>query len=197
MSAGDWRCFVALPIGENLRRDLALAVDRWRTLPACEAMRWTPPEAWHVTLAFLGSVAPERVPAIIGALTDAVAEVDLPPRLPTGGVGAFPSSARARVAWYGVGDKAGELGRLADGVRRRLGVPSADGPFRPHITLARQRSARGDDLREWVRVAGPPAGHLDLRTIHLMRSHLGRGPARYESLAEISLTRNVASAAHA
>jgi 2'-5' RNA ligase len=188
-----WRCFVAIPIGDDLRGDLAAAVERWRALPACAAMKWIEPDAWHLTLAFLGDVLPDRVPGLIGSLADAVEQAEVPPARSTGGVGAFPTAARARVAWYGVDDDGAHLARLAAAVRRRLGLPFDGGPFRPHITLARTRSPHGDDLRPWIRVADAPTGRFDLRTIHLMRSHLGRGPARYDSLGSVALT----SAAHA
>ncbi len=65
MSARDerWRCFVAAPIGDDLRVVLRDAVEGWRGRPDLHGLRWTEPESWHVTLAFLGSMAPADVEA--------------------------------------------------------------------------------------------------------------------------------------
>jgi 2'-5' RNA ligase len=183
MDPERWRCFVAVPLGEELRRELAAAVDGWRHSPALAGLRWSDPASWHVTLAFLGSIEASSVPDVAGRLADAAAR-HLAMRLSTGGVGGFPSAARARVAWYGVADPWGALAALARDVRRATAVEGS--AFRGHITLAR---ARRDpvDLRAWLREADAPGGGLVVDRVELMRSHLGSGPARYEVLESFSL----------
>jgi 2'-5' RNA ligase len=178
-----WRCFVAVPIGDDLGARLASAVAEWRGRPDLAGMRWTEPESWHLTLAFLGPVAATDVPGVTAAL-DAIVPGHEGSELRTGDLGGFPSTARARVAWYGVADPSGRLYRLAAEVRRALALPDAE-PFRGHVTLARARSAPVD-LREWVAAARPPEGGIVVDRVELMRSHLG-GPARYEVLASIPL----------
>lgn len=182
--ASSWRCFVAVALGEELRASLAAAADRWRAHPNTSGLRWTDPDGWHLTLAFLGDTDPGRVPALLAALNRATGGA-ASAAYPTGGLGAFPSSGRARVLWYGMEDPERHLRRLAAAVRRELGLPPDD-RFRAHVTLAR---ARHDpvDLRPFLESAAAPEGVLDVTAIHLMRSHLGRGPARYESLAAIRL----------
>ena len=183
MSDERWRCFVAVPLGETLRRDLAAAVDGWRLRLDLAGLRWTDAESWHVTLAFLGPIEASSVKDLAALLADGV-ERHAPVRLPTSGVGAFPSAARARVAWYGVADLDGALAALAADVRRAAGVETSE--FRGHVTLAR---ARRDpvDLRAWLRDAEAPLGELAVDRVELMRSHLGRGPARYEVLESFTL----------
>lgn len=180
-----WRCFVALPIGADLRASLAAAREEWRASPDLRDMRdlrWTDPAGWHVTLAFLGSIDPASAAAAAEALRS------LPPRAPlrlaSGGVGGFPSSRRGRVAWYGIADPDGALSALAAEVRRAVGVPGQPA-FRPHLTLARARHEV--DLRDWVSHAAAPGGRLVVDRLELMRSHVGSGPARYETLASIRL----------
>lgn len=179
-----WRCFVAVPVGEDLRAKLASAVAEWRGRPDLVGVRWTDPESWHLTLAFLGAVAAADVPRVTAAL-DAAGRGHEGSELRTGDLGGFPSTARARVAWYGVVDPSGRLRRLASDVRGALALPDAE-PFRGHVTIARARSAPVD-LSQWVASARPPEAGLVVDRVDLMRSHLGRGPARYEVLASIPL----------
>jgi 2'-5' RNA ligase len=176
----SWRCFVAVPIGDSLRRDLAAAVEGWRVRPDLTGLRWTDPAGWHVTLAFLGAVDPVRIDEL-GTAVRAVAAASRPAVLRTGDVGGFPSSRRARVAWYGIHDADRHLAEIAGRLGTGLGL-DASAPLRPHLTLARAK-ADPIDLSAWRQEAGAPAGILEVTGIELLRSHLGRGPARYEIIS--------------
>ena len=63
-----WRCFVAIPISDELRAAIASAVDRWRSTDAPLGLRWTDPASWHVTLAFMGATDPRSVPRLDATL---------------------------------------------------------------------------------------------------------------------------------
>jgi RNA 2',3'-cyclic 3'-phosphodiesterase len=178
-----WRCFVAVPIGERLRRDLAAAVAGWRNGALPDRLRWTEPENWHLTLAFLGATSPADVPRIVEHLGRILAEHH-GFRVSTGGLGAFPSPRAARVVWYGVADREQRLARLASTVRRSMGV-AGEARFRPHLTLARAREPLAIGSR--LATMSVPHGSLQVDRAVLYRSHLGRGPARYEPLAEVAL----------
>jgi len=182
-----WRCFVAVPIGETLRSELAAAVDALRTkAPADFAeLRWTEPAAWHLTLAFLGPIPPEVVPGLAASMTE-VAVTHPPFAVPTGGVGAFPSRRDVRVLWYGVTDRSRRLAELAVEVRNAMGLKES-APFRAHLTLARARGDRGNPLAPAIRDAEFPTGVLSVDRLVLFRGHLGSGPPRYESLVEAAL----------
>lgn len=181
-----WRCFVAVPVPDELRAALRSRIEEWRAEPDAPDLRWTDPAGWHLTLAFLGSVEVEALGAVQRAVGAAAAQ-GRPDRLNAGGLGAFPSPRRARVLWYGVADPNGALRRLADQVRERL-LPlvarlGEDGPFRGHVTLGRARAQRGTDLSSWMDGHAAPASTLPLERVILYRSHIGgRGPARYEVL---------------
>jgi 2'-5' RNA ligase len=174
----DWRCFVAVPIGDQLRAALSAAVAGWRDAPGAEALRWTDPSGWHATLAFLGRTDPDRVPSLADALTEAGGRF-APFTLRTGGVGGFPSPRAARVVWYGIEDPDGRLADLASVVRAALGLDD-DQPFRPHLTMAR---VRGDGRARIDPAMRAPTGTLRVDELVLYRSLLGGGPARYEPLA--------------
>ena len=119
-----WRCFVALPIGDELRAALAASVAAWRERPDLAGLRWTDPVSWHLTLAFLGSVEADAVPGIAEAVSDVAARSE-PMTLAGGELGAFPSPGRATVAWYGIVDSDGILHRLSDDLRAALGLDDA------------------------------------------------------------------------
>jgi len=139
-------------------------------------LRWTPPEQWHLTLAFLGDVDERRSAEVTPRLARAAARAfELSVSLT--GVGTFPRRAdRARVLWAGVaGDRTG-LGSLATTARaaaRRSGIPVEDRRFNPHLTLARARAA-GADVTSLVTALSAYAGPVWRATeLELVRSLLG------------------------
>jgi 2'-5' RNA ligase len=175
---------VAVPISDELRASLAKYVAELRKAPWADAWRWTDPASWHITLAFLGDLAPSSVPVIADALRE-VAARHTAFTVPTGGLGAFPSARRPRVLWYGVEDPSAELTTLATNVRMALGLHEVEA-FRGHITLARIRENSATR-------AGPSdavnASALSLGISHLdfVRSRLRSGPARYEVLGHFPI----------
>jgi 2'-5' RNA ligase len=183
-----WRCFVAVPIGDDLRARLRRAVEVWRAQPEAADLRWTDADGWHVTLAFLGSTDPEAVESASRALADAVRGLRRF-SVPAGGLGTFPGRSAARVLWYGLADDAGRLGDLAGRVRSAVGTADDDGErFRAHLTLARAQNGRGTRLPAgWPQSPPPPDGELSVDRVVLFRSHLGRGPAHYEALATVRM----------
>lgn len=182
----DWRCFVAVPLVDALRGELAKASAGWRTQPPADALRWAEPDAWHLTLAFLGSIAPDDVPGVAATLSR-VAAAHEPTEVATGRLGAFHRPGSVRVLWYGVADPDHRLAAFAGNLADALDL-SGDEPFRAHVTLARARR-RPVDLRGWIETASAsaPDGRLAVDRIALMRSHLDEGPARYETLATFTL----------
>jgi RNA 2',3'-cyclic 3'-phosphodiesterase len=184
MSDERWRCFVAIPIGEALRAELRTAADAWRAEDALAGLRWTEPESWHITLAFLGSIKVASVAGLRERLARVATRHPIV-RTGTGGLGAFPGAARARVVWYGVEDGTQRLARLSADVAEVLGL-DASRPYHPHLTLARARR-QAVDLRSWLASASGPDGVLVVDRIELMRSHTASASARYETLASITL----------
>jgi 2'-5' RNA ligase len=180
------RCFVAVPIDDAIRAALSDSVAAWRHEPPVDALRWADSSGWHLTLAFLGGLESEDVAACTHALR-AVAAVHRPTEIVTSRLGAFPRLSSARVLWYGVADPDGALVAIADALGSALHLPS-DGPFQAHISLARARR-RPVDLSGWIEnaSAAAPEGRLRVESLHLIRSHLGAGPARYETLASLPL----------
>jgi len=111
-------------------------------------VKWVRPEGIHITLKFLGEVAPEREGELIRSLGDASRGAK-PVTLVVQGAGAFPDPRRPRVFWAGMASEpAIEL--LANAVERvfePLGFPTEARAFRPHLTVGRAaRDARSADF---------------------------------------------------
>ena len=185
--SGQWRCFVAAPLDDDLRARLAGVIETWRQDPRTDGLRWVEADALHLTLAFLGGIDPGRVPILERSISE-VAARHKALTVPTGRLGAFARPSSARVLWYGVGDLGGAIAALAVDLAEALDLEAVEQPFRPHVTVARARH-RWLDLRGWIEQASAaaPEGQLDLTTLTFMRSHLGSGPARYETLASVRL----------
>lgn len=168
----DLRLFVAITPPADALRDLDAALGPARSV-APHGLRWTRPEQWHLTLAFLGSVPEPAVPELAETL-GAACRVDAL-RLRFFGGGCFGD----RVLWVGIAGDTHALRTLAAGVAaaaRRSGVVISDEPYRPHLTLARAGRV-GADLRTaagaLAEVIGSP---WSVGSVQLVHSRLGTGP---------------------
>jgi 2'-5' RNA ligase len=140
-------------------------------------LRWTVPEQWHLTLAFMPDVADRHLDDLSARLTRAAARrTPFDARLAGGG--AFPNPARAKVLYVGVQTTGEHLARLATGVRAAAAKAGADpqgGRFRAHLTLA--RTGRPVEATRWLRVLDAYRGPAwRAEEVALVASHLGEGP---------------------
>jgi 2'-5' RNA ligase len=183
------RLFVAITPPPEALAELAEAVEPLRT--AAPELRWTRPESWHLTLAFLGE-ADERVLPDLSTRLERAARRHQSQQLAIEGAGAFPAAATARVIWAGIRADGRGLAALAASVgagARRAGAPPPDEgrKFHPHITLARCREPA--DVAHLIRMqAGFAGSGWTATAISLIRSHLGSQP-QYEDLASWPLKR--------
>ncbi len=181
------RLFVAVVPPDEVRADLEDFLEPRRHVAG---PRWSGPEQWHLTLAFVAA-APERV---VEALVDRLGEVVsrcTTAELAIEGGGCFPDVTRARVLWAGVRGGVGldPLARAARSACAVVGAPPDGGPFRPHLTLA--RFTRPTEATRWVRLLDSYRGPAwRAEEVVLVESHLprerGRRP-RHEVLARIGL----------
>jgi 2'-5' RNA ligase len=160
----------------------AEVLDRLEELlrPAEAALRWTRREQWHVTLEFLGEVAEDRVEPLADALQ--VGTAGSPSRT----VALGPATVRLGrgqlvVPVAGVDDLAAAVRAATSGVLAR---PPEDRPSRGHLTVAR---SRGRQPIPRSLEGTPVAAAWTVDEVALVRSHLGQGPARYETLATAPL----------
>jgi 2'-5' RNA ligase len=163
------RLFLALELPLSWRQRLAaipLGIDRARREPE---------ERLHLTVRFLGEVDPAAEALLrerLRALEGPAVEVGL------AGVGTFGEP--PRVLWAGLAPPAPLLALAAavEGAVRASGLPPTDGPFAPHVTLARLRAPAPDQLRRFLAehrdLTSPPARLDELALVASEPLHGGR-----------------------
>jgi 2'-5' RNA ligase len=114
-----------------------------------KAVAWTQPEQIHLTLNFLGSVDQGGVAEIERAMDGACRRGERH-RLQARSLGCFPSPARARIIWAGLGGALAALEGLKQALDEnlaRIGYAPDPRPFHPHLTLGRVKLWTGRDRR--------------------------------------------------
>jgi len=133
------RTFIALELPNRIKKDLErIQKDLIR---AGVQARWVKPELSHLTLAFLGSITPDKV-EVIGNILEAAASQIKPVQLHLLKIGCFPSAARARIIFVDLEGELGKLNALALKIRKRLKKEKIyfdKKPFVSHVTLGRIR----------------------------------------------------------
>lgn len=192
----------SLSLVVSIRTFLAVAIDRepvqaiGRLLsqlrPRSSGVRWVDPKNFHITLAFLGEVATERLPELFQSV-EAVCALHEPFDLSLESFGAFPSQRRPRVIKIGAGEGAHALTRLANDLADELellGYRKEQRPFAPHLTIGRVKGPIRlpggtqkvfEELSSWV------AGFSHVGEVLVMGSdRLPTGPV-YSVLARFDL----------
>ncbi len=184
----DPRLFVAIELPPECRRELGLAQERLRAALG-SAVRWAEPESIHLTLKFLGTLPPQRLSSVQGAIGEAC-EGQQPFRLNLHGLGTFPSLSAPRVLWvgiYGAVDALADLHHRIERALARRGLPPERRRFSPHLTLGRvQEGLPAAEMRRVgpavLDAATPAPAEIPVDAVSLMQSRLQPGGARYTRL---------------
>jgi len=183
------RMFVAVRPPEEVIASLARFVEPRQDVES--ELRWTRPESWHITLAFLPDVAEAGLERLSERLGD-TARAGLSLSLALAGSGSFPNPAKAKLLWVGVTGDTQALPQLAGNVRsaaNRAGTQVEGGPYRPHLTLA--RIGRPQNVTRWLEIFDLYRSESwRVEDIVLYQSHLGAGPAQYQEIERFRLGRS-------
>ena len=181
------RTFIAVDLDAESRGAVAGLIRR--VAESVGGVRWVRPENIHVTLRFLGEIAPETRALVESALLDTAA-LTATFRLRLAGLGAFPSLRRPRVLWVGIGEGGEEMRRVHSMMEKRLspaGVPPVGRPYTPHVTIGRiRRPTPSGDLPAIARSARLDAGFVVDRLL-LKESRLTPEGAVHTVLCEAPL----------
>jgi 2'-5' RNA ligase len=157
------------------------------------AVAWTRPEQIHLTLNFLGHVERTKVEEFQRAVAAACRRGESL-LLRARGLGCFPSPARARILWAGLGGAvatAEELKGSLDESLAPLGYVQDTRPFQPHLTIGRVKSLNGGDRRhltatlpQWREA---DFGSWTAERVDLMQSVLSPAGSEYSSVQSFPL----------
>ena len=168
---------------ENLQREIGKAAPR-------AMLRWIPVENLHITLWFFGEVTESQSESLRRVLDG----IDVPAfDLGIAGAGAFPMSGSPRVIWFGLPEGRNGLVSVYDRLRVRLtplGFQSERRPYSPHLTVARVKDVRRQDvaiIRSILTASHVSAGSCRVETITLFRSRTSPHGAQYERLLRVPL----------
>jgi len=182
----DLRTFFAIELGDGARRVAADVAGRLADEPGGDGVRWTRPEAYHVTLRFVGATPVDRVVAMARAVQERVAGF-APFALRLGALHAFPSPRRPRVVTLEL-HPVEPLVALAEAVERGVveaGFAPEERAFRPHLTLGRVKERAGRAPRLHASLGPADAAPFDVASIVLFQSVPADGGSQYTPLARI------------
>ncbi len=184
------RCFIAISLPEELKAKISGIQEKLKAAGA--DVSWTRPEGMHLTLKFLGDIEEKRIPKIERVLDMAVDGISTF-SLSVSGMGIFPDMRRPRVVWIGLKEEGGNLIRLQNGVEeelKKIGFPTENRRFTPHITLGRIRSNRNTEklLRLIDNEKSADTGRFEVSEIHLIKSELKPAGAVYTKLYSAMLS---------
>ena len=176
------RLFIAIPLAGKVLAEIAALVAELKR--GGENLRWSTPEAWHITLQFLGNADARQLQCLKASL----AGLHSPPALIS--LGALGTFERAGVLFVGVEvrPELAALQRMVVEATAICGFVPEDRPFHPHITLARakgHRSFRGlpaprSLLENPPRFTPPSFTQFEAREFLLYESFPGEDGPRYE-----------------
>lgn len=180
------RLFAGLDLPDDTLNRLE---DLLHKLRPVAKVNWSPVANLHVTTKFVGEWPEDRLDELKAAL----AQVPKPGaiRIAIKGLGWFPNPHHPRVFFAGVEAPAAlhELAANTDQAAAKVGVPSEDKKYSPHLTLARVKTPESlPALRQAVaKLDSADFGEFEARSFFLYLSKPGPGGSVYSKLAEFPL----------
>lgn len=168
------RLFIAINFKEDIKRKLMGIMQGLKSYS--NQGNFTRPENLHLTLVFLGEVAPAGIAAIQQAMDKAAVEKF---KLSMSGLGSFKRSG-GDLYWLGV-DKNPTLAALHSRLSRGLreaGFTVERREFQPHLTLAREIRLK-DSFNQEAFSKTVPSLSLEVDKISLMKSERINGKLTY------------------
>ncbi|MCH7323283.1 RNA 2',3'-cyclic phosphodiesterase [Solibacillus sp. MA9] len=158
--------------------------------PIFQFKRWVDINDYHITLAFLGSVNPQKLPSVIRLVGDAIKNQKAF-MLEIEGLNVFGLQKSPRVFWGAV-NEVYQLFQLQEIVHKTClaaGFSLETRPYHPHITLARKWEGNEDFKMVDLVIHNPFREKIlsfQVSEIVLYKSNLENTP-KYETIAAFSL----------
>lgn len=187
------RSFIAVELPGELQEAIARATAGLQAALPRPLVRWVAPANIHLTLKFLGEVSPSNLEQLARSLrVEATNHAAFTASI--GGAGAFPNPRRPRVVWIGceAPPALASLQRGVEAVCARLGYPSENRPFSPHLTIGRVGQTVAPAELERLRQALQQTqigvlGAFTVDAIHIFKSDLRPSGSIYTRLYSLPL----------
>mgnify|MGYP001567170522 FL=1 len=186
------RTFIAIDLCDEFKETIALIQRDLKELDL--DISWVKRDNLHLTLKFLGNVAPDKIPSVIETFQSTFKNfpsftVEL------ADLGAFPRVDKPQILWVGLKEETSVLQNIADSVENNftpLGFSKEASAFEPHITIGRLRSNKNTSLlSDKLRNYTFPSGiRQEMTCATLYKSVLSSQGPSYEELARMELTAN-------
>jgi 2'-5' RNA ligase len=179
------RTFVAIDLPSEIRRKVAQLIAALQ--PTTTHVRWARADGLHLTLKFIGEIAPEKIAEVTNRLS--AIRIAAPISLAIRGAGYFPNERSPRVIWLGVeaGDDLPALAAQVEEALLPLGVQKETRLFAAHLTLGRLNGPeRIPLLQEVLRRQPLDFGSFDAGEFFLYESQPSRGGSLYRKIARFA-----------
>ena len=137
------RAFIAIELNPQIRDELAKLQSQLKSSKA--DVKWTRPDAIHLTLKFLGNNTHEKLEDVKKTL-DKISPHYKPFEISLFKIGGFPRLENLRVIWVGIDKGCSQAEAIAKDIERELstmGFEKEKRAFTAHLTLGRARSPKG------------------------------------------------------
>src|SRR5208282_1130973 len=187
------RLFVAVPVPDTVREEMVLVQRELQPQMPGDAVRWTKPEQFHLTLWFLGDVSSDCLAALRESLHTACSGARAL-RLEARGIGFFPNARSPRVVWVGINDDENRLAglqkKIESAVQSFAAKPGGE-HFAGHVTLGRFKQFNNFAIKPLTNTAesmtNRTLGKWTATEVEVVRSELSRIGTVYRVLATLFL----------
>lgn len=179
------RAFIALELLELVKKEVGKIQTRLEQ--AGIRARWVKPELSHLTLAFLGSVTPDKIETIGKILNQAVSQTT-PINLKFFKIDCFPNPTRPRIVFVSLEGELDKLNALATNIRKGLkkaNIYFDEKPFLNHITLGRIKKRQ--NLTQLIKKVKVGRVEFVVNEVNLTKSILTESGPIYETIKKARL----------
>ena len=187
------RSFIAVEIPAEIQRTILDNTASLQKTLAKPLVRWVEAQNLHLTLKFLGDVAPEALEQLNGALkVEIINQRSF--NMSVAGLGMFPNPQRPRIIWIGLEAPSAlaTLQHSVDSVATRMGYTPEERPFSAHLTIGRvgQSVTQADRMKISAAIKTMTIGNLGMfhvEAICIFKSDLRPGGPVYTPLYTLPL----------
>lgn len=133
-----FRSFIAIEISPLIQSAISRQMTDLKKLFPNPDIRWVPTNNIHLTLKFLGDVSTQDLDILAKTLSAEINQLGSF-SIPFSETGVFPNARKPRIIWIGLSYQTNlvSLHKIIEATTSRLGFPSEERSFSPHITLGR------------------------------------------------------------